>query len=125
DSSQVFFTESVLKLAVLVAQAGINEQHVVISLALAEHQEGNMDGCVREHLGRQCDHGINQVFLQKLLSDLLLSAAAEQYAERHNHCHTPCVSLEGRNHVADERIVSRCAWWDATLVTAPRIVACI
>jgi hypothetical protein len=74
--------QGVLGLAGLEFAAGVDEQHVATGLALAalfarpvEDQDGHRDRGGGEEVGRQADHGIEQVLLDQLLPDAALGAA--------------------------------------------------
>jgi hypothetical protein len=78
---------TVLVLAGLEVAAGVDEQHLVVGLVLAEDQHGGGDAGAVEQLGRQADHGIEQVLLDQLLADAPLGRATEQHAMRHDDRH--------------------------------------
>ena len=116
-------SQPVLVLVVLILAAGVDEQHLVISLVAFEDQDRRRNAGAEEQVGGQADHRIEQVLLDQLLADFAFSGAAEQHAMRHDHADPPGVLGRGFDHVRDEGVIALGLWRHAAMEALVRVVA--
>ena len=103
----------VLRLAGRELPAGVDEQHVpagrVPAALLAravEDQNGDRNAGRGEQVGRQADHGVEQVFFNERPPDTPLGAAPKQHTVGDDDRHPPAVALGDLDHVGDEAVVA-------------------
>ena len=113
DLVDILLAEAVLVFDILVLTAGVDEQDVFIAVGTSpvprlagfvKDYDGGWDASTEEQVGRQADDGIEDIVLDKLLANLALGSATEQYTMRDDIESLPTVA--GANVVASPETIA-------------------